>query len=136
MVTKEVLNHFRGKTVLITGHTGFKGSWMTYLLAKNEVNVVGYSLEPNTTPNLYSELNLDSHCDSYIADVNDLNQITEVVKKSQPDFIFHMAAQPLVRYSYKNSIETFSTNVMGTAHLLEARLNLMFRLMHNQKHST
>jgi len=120
MVTKEVLNHFRGKTVLITGHTGFKGSWMAYLLAKNEVNVVGYSLAPNTTPNLYSELNLESHCDSYIADVNDLSQITEVVKKSMPDFIFHMAAQPLVRYSYKNPIETFSTNVIGTANLLEA----------------
>jgi CDP-glucose 4,6-dehydratase len=120
MVNKDILNHFRGKTVLITGHTGFKGSWMTYLLAKNEVNVVGYSLEPNTTPNLYSELNLDSLCDSNIADINDLNKITEVVKKSQPDFIFHMAAQPLVRYSYKNPIETFSTNIIGTANVLEA----------------
>ncbi len=120
MVGKDILNHFRGKTVLITGHTGFKGSWMTYLLATNEVNVIGYSLEPNTTPNLYSELNLDSLCASNIADVNDLYKITEVVKKSQPDFIFHMAAQPLVRYSYKNPIETFSTNVMGTANVLEA----------------
>jgi len=120
MVTKAVLNHFRHKTVLITGHTGFKGSWMTYLLSTNGVNVVGYSLPPNSKPNLYSELDLESCCDSNIADVNDINQITEVVKKSQPDFIFHMAAQPLVRYSYKHPIETFSTNVMGTANVLEA----------------
>jgi CDP-glucose 4,6-dehydratase len=120
MVTKDILQHFRGKTVLITGHTGFKGSWMTYLLSSNDVNVVGYSLPPNSTPNLYNELDLDSHCESNIADVNDLIQITEVVRKSQPDFIFHMAAQPLVRYSYRNPIETFSTNVMGTANVLEA----------------
>lgn len=120
MVTKDILHHFRGKTVLITGHTGFKGSWMTYLLSSNDINVVGYSLAPNSNPNLYNELDLDSYCDSHIADVNDLSQITEVVRKSQPDFIFHMAAQPLVRYSYKNPIETFSTNVMGTANVLEA----------------
>ena len=120
MVTKAILNHFRRKTVLITGHTGFKGSWMTYLLSTNGVNVVGYSLPPNSKPNLYSELDLESCCDSNIADVIDINQITKVVKKSQPDFMFHMAAQPLVRYSYKHPIETFSTNVMGTANVLEA----------------
>jgi len=120
MVTKDILNHFRGKTVLITGHTGFKGSWMTYLLSSNDVNVVGYSLPPNSNPNLYNELDLDSHCESNIADVNVLFRITEVINNSQPDFIFHMAAQPLVRYSYKNPIETFSTNVMGTANVLEA----------------
>jgi len=120
MVTKNILQHFRGKTVLITGHTGFKGSWMTYLLSSNDVNVVGYSLPPKSTPNLYDELDLALHCESNIADVNDLSQLTEILKKTQPDFIFHMAAQPLVRYSYKNPIETFSTNVMGTANVLEA----------------
>jgi CDP-glucose 4,6-dehydratase len=120
MVTKDILQHFCGKTVLITGHTGFKGSWMTYLLSSNDVYVVGYSLPPNSIPNLYNELGLDLHCESNIADVNDLRRITEVVKKSQPDFIFHMAAQPLVRYSYRNPIETFSTNIMGTANVLEA----------------
>lgn len=120
MVIKDTLQYFQGKTVLITGHTGFKGSWMTYLLSSNDVNVIGFSLPPNSNPNLYYELDLDSYCDSNIADVNDLGQITEVVRKTQPDFIFHMAAQPLVRYSYKNPIETFSTNVMGTANVLEA----------------
>lgn len=120
MVIKDILHHFLGKTVLITGHTGFKGSWMTYLLSSNDVNVVGYSLKPNSTQNLYNELDLDSYCDSNIADVNDLNKITAIVERTQPDFIFHMAAQPLVRYSYKNPIETFSTNVMGTANVLEA----------------
>ena len=120
MVTQEILDYFRGKTVLITGHTGFKGSWLTYLLSMHAVNVVGYSLEPNSKPNLYSVLGLDSYCDSNIADVNDLNKITAVVERTQPDFIFHMAAQPLVRYSYKNSIETFSTNIIGTANVLEA----------------
>jgi CDP-glucose 4,6-dehydratase len=79
-----------------------------------------YSIMQSRSHLNYNELDLDSHCESNIADVNDLRQITEVIKKSQPDFIFHMAAQPLVRYSYKNPIETFSTNVMGTANILEA----------------
>ncbi len=120
MVAQEVLDHFHGKTLLITGHTGFKGSWMTYLLSSNSVNVVGYSLEPNSKPNLYTILGLDSNCDSNIADLNDLNKITAVIERTQPDYIFHMAAQPLVRYSYKNPIETFSTNIIGTANVLEA----------------
>ncbi len=120
MVTKDILNHFKGKTVLITGHTGFKGSWMTYLLSSIGAKVIGYSLAPKTKPNLYYDLNLNSKCESYFADVNDLKKITDVINNTQPDFIFHLAAQPLVRYSYKNPIETFATNIMGTANVLEA----------------
>lgn len=120
MVVEEILARFEGKTVLITGHTGFKGSWMTYLLVKHKVKVVGLSLNPNTNPSLFNDLNLGSFCTSFIGDINDLNLVNKVVSESQPDFIFHMAAQPLVRYSYKNPIETFSTNVMGTANILEA----------------
>jgi CDP-glucose 4,6-dehydratase len=120
MVTREILNHFREKTVLITGHTGFKGSWLTYLLTTNDVKVVGYSLSPATQPNLFSDLELDKLCDSNIGDVNDFEHLSKIVSRSQPDFIFHMAAQPLVRYSYQNPIETFQTNVMGTANVLES----------------
>jgi CDP-glucose 4,6-dehydratase len=120
MVNKEILEFYRGKTVLITGHTGFKGSWMTYLLASQGVNVIGYSLVPSTKPSLFEELKLDQLCNSIIGDILDLKGISEVVKNSQPDFIFHLAAQPLVQYSYLNPIETFSTNIMGTLNLLEA----------------
>jgi CDP-glucose 4,6-dehydratase len=120
MVTKEVIEHFKEKSVLITGHTGFKGSWMTYLLTKYGANVTGFALEPNTTPNLFDDLNLSSKCKSIIGDINDTALVQKVVDATQPDFIFHMAAQPLVRYSYRNPIETFSTNVMGTANLLDA----------------
>lgn len=124
MVNKEILEHFKGKSVLITGHTGFKGSWMTHTLANAGANVTGYALSPVTTPNLYTLLNIDQICRSYIADINDTNQLSQAVSESQPDFIFHLAAQPLVRYSYKNPLETFQTNVLGTANILEACRNL------------
>ena len=120
MVSSEILQYFKNKKVFITGHTGFKGSWLTYLLASNGVEVVGFALKPNTQPNLYESLNLDNYCQSIIGDVNDLAHLEQSITQSHPDIVLHLAAQPLVRYSYANPIETFQTNVMGTANLLQA----------------
>ena len=120
MVTKEFLSHFRNKKVLVTGHTGFKGSWFTLLLSQIGAEVTGYSLPPRTSPNLYDLLDLKLKCNSIIGDINDTKKLEEVVLKIQPDFIFHLAAQPLVRYSYHEPIDTFSTNIIGTANLLNA----------------
>lgn len=111
---------FQDKKVLVTGHTGFKGSWLTYMLIQLGAEVKGYALVPNTSPNLYDKLNLGSLCDSVIGDIRDQKKLTEEISSFQPEFVFHLAAQPLVRYSYKAPIETYEVNVMGTAYLLEA----------------
>lgn len=111
---------FKGKKVLITGHTGFKGSWLCLLLNELGADVYGYALEPPTKPSLYSEANIDELVTSYIADIRDLALLKSVLKKVQPEVVIHMAAQPLVRDSYIIPVETYSINVMGTVHLLEA----------------
>jgi CDP-glucose 4,6-dehydratase len=120
LVNLEFLNHFKGKKVLVTGHTGFKGSWLTFLLHYLGAEVTGFALSPNTSPNLFDLLEVHTKCDSIIADVNDAKAVSNAVEACQPDFILHLAAQPLVRYSYKQPLETFATNVMGTANLLDA----------------
>jgi CDP-glucose 4,6-dehydratase len=120
----EFLNHFKGKKVLVTGHTGFKGSWLTYLLDYLGAEVTGFALAPNTSPNLFDLLELQTKCHSTIADINDTEAVLNAVEACQPDFILHLAAQPLVRYSYKQPLETFATNIMGTANLLNACKNL------------
>jgi len=115
-------NIYKGKTVLITGHTGFKGSWLALWLQQIGANVIGYSRKPNTIPNHYDLLKLDYQTN--FGDICDLTSFSNVVKNCNPDIIFHLAAQPLVRYSYHNPIETFNTNVLGTANILEcARLH-------------
>ena len=111
---------YRGKRVLITGHTGFKGSWLSLLLNELGADVYGFALEPPTSPSLYKEAKIDELVTSYIGDVRDLYYLTKVIQEVQPEIVFHMAAQPLVRESYKIPVETYSTNVMGTVHLLEA----------------
>lgn len=111
-------NIYNGKTVLITGNTGFKGSWLAFWLLKLGANVIGYSLKPITTPNHFSILNLDY--ETFYSDINDFEKLSSVIKKTQPDIIFHLAAQPLVRYSYISPLETIHTNVIGTANVLEA----------------
>ena len=112
---------WKGKRVLITGHTGFKGSWLCLWLQSLYAKVYGYSTKPPTTPSLYEVAGVrDGLTESYEADVRDLKMLTEVFERHQPEIVFHMAAQPLVRYSYQNPIETYQTNVMGTLHLLEA----------------
>ena len=101
---KEVLNFFRSKKIFITGHTGFKGSWLTHLLNDNGAIIKGFSKKTNTNPSLYNLLSLDSRINSVINDINSYGIIEKEIFDFSPDFIFHLAAQPLVRYSYNNSL--------------------------------
>lgn len=110
---------WQGKRVLITGHTGFKGSWLTLLLNRLGAIACGYSLSPPTDPNLFEELGLSSIIESHIGDIRDYAHLFQTVNDFKPEIIIHMAAQPLVRRSYQDPIETYSTNVMGTVNLYE-----------------
>ena len=109
---------YQGKRVLITGHTGFKGSWLALWLSKLGANIFGISLMPNTNPNHISLLGLDIN--EAICDIRNYENLYKELKKFDPEIIFHLAAQPLVRKSYKEPLETWTTNVMGTANILEA----------------
>lgn len=108
---------YHNKTVLVTGDTGFKGSWLVHWLLKMNAKVVGCSLEPATQPNHFSLLK--NNYTSVRANINNLEALQQVFHTHQPDMVFHLAAQSLVRYSYTNPIETFQTNILGTVHLLE-----------------
>ena len=114
------MKFWTGKTVLITGHTGFKGSWLSLWLQSLGAKVIGYSLPAPTQPNLFDVANVAEGMTSVIGDVRDLEHFQAVMKQYQPEIVFHMAAQPLVRYSYQNPVETYATNVMGTVNVLEA----------------
>lgn len=121
MVTNSLFGDFyRGKKILITGHTGFKGSWLSILLNWLGGDVYGYALKPNTEPNLYEIANVDKLVTSTIGDIRDYNFLLRTLKDIQPEVVIHMAAQPLVRESYKNPRETYEVNVMGTVNLLDA----------------
>jgi len=109
-----------GKKVLITGHTGFKGSWLSLWLQSMGAKVIGYALPPSTAINLFTLARVAEGMTSIIGDIRDFESLQSVVAKYQPEVVFHMAAQPLVRYSYLNPVETYGVNVMGTVHLLEA----------------
>ena len=111
---------WKGKRVFLTGHTGFKGSWMSLWLFSLGVEVKGYSLSPSTTPSLYEEAGIDGLIDSEIGDIRDLQKIKKSMLDFNPDILIHMAAQPLVRYSYKFPVETYEVNVLGTVNVLEA----------------
>lgn len=111
---------WQNKRVLVTGHTGFKGAWLTLCLQRLGASVVGVSLPPNTTPSLFALLNGHAFCESHFCDVRDSQKLSAVVSDAAPEIVFHLAAQPLVRASYVDPLGTFGTNVMGTAHLLEA----------------
>ena len=112
---------WKDKRVFLTGHTGFKGSWLSLWLASMGAKVKGYALAPNTTPNLFEVLAIDSQIEkSHIADIRDLASLQKAMSEARPDVVIHMAAQPLVRYSYANPVETYATNVMGTVHVLES----------------
>jgi len=113
-------NIYRNKKVLITGNTGFKGSWMTTWLLELGANIVGISKDIPTQPSMFKELKLESKISFYEEDVRNLEKIVQIVKKEKPDFLFHLAAQPIVSESYTNPIETISSNVLGTANVLEA----------------
>jgi CDP-glucose 4,6-dehydratase len=109
-----------GKKVFVTGHTGFKGSWLCLWLQHLDAEVTGYSLEPPTVPSLFEVGAVANGMTSIIGDVRDLTKLQAVLADCRPEIVIHMAAQPLVRYSYVSPVETYSINVMGTVHLLEA----------------
>ncbi len=111
---------WRGKSVLITGHTGFKGAWLTLWLAQLGARVTGVALPPATSPNLFTEAKVGALCDSHVCDVRDAAAFRDHIKASRPEIVFHLAAQPLVRASYREPLATFETNAMGTAYLLDA----------------
>lgn len=113
------LDFYRDKKVLITGHTGFKGSWMCEVLLKAGANVYGYALKPEEE-SLWNILDLERKTETCYGDVRDLKTLTEFVEKVQPEIVIHMAAQPLVRLSYEEPAYTYETNVMGTVNILEA----------------
>jgi len=107
------------KKVLITGHSGFKGAWLAFILKKFGAQVTGYSLEPPTTPSLFTLINLDKKINSITGDVRDLEKLQRVFEEVKPEIVFHLAAQPIVLEGYKNPVATYSTNVMGTVNILE-----------------
>lgn len=111
---------WRGKRVFLTGHTGFKGSWMALWLQSLGADLVGFALEPPTHPSLFVEARVAEGMRSMGGDIRDLDHLREAMAEAQPEIVFHMAAQSLVRYSYGNPVETYATNVMGTVNLLEA----------------
>ncbi|MDO5408349.1 MAG: CDP-glucose 4,6-dehydratase [Eubacteriales bacterium] len=115
---------YRGKRVLVTGHTGFKGSWLSRILTLAGAQVTGYSLEAPTDPSLFGIAGLADTMDSEIGDIRDLAHLKQVFERVQPEIVLHLAAQPIVRDSYKDPVYTYETNVMGTVNLLECvRLN-------------
>ena len=117
---KQFADVYRGKRVLVTGHTGFKGSWLTLWLNQLGAEVVGISLAPETQPNHWNLLGLASTVQHQELDIRHANEVASVFRSTQPEMVFHLAAQPLVRRSYRDPLETWSTNVMGTANVLEA----------------
>ena len=114
---------WQGKRVFITGHTGFKGSWLSLWLQSLGSEVTGYALTPPTTPNLFKEADVEKGMRSIIADIRDLPTLKKAMQKACPEIVIHMAAQPLVRQSYEEPVETYATNVLGTVHVLESVRN-------------
>jgi len=113
-------NFWLNKRVFVTGHTGFKGSWLSLWLSSIGALVKGYSLNPNTFPSLFDEAEIDTVVDSKIGDIRNLKALKECMVDFNPDILIHMAAQPLVMYSYESPVETYETNVMGTVNVLES----------------
>jgi len=109
-----------GKRVFLTGHTGFKGSWLSLWLQSMGAHVTGFALAPPTTPSLFEVARVADGMQSIIGDVRDLTSLQKAMNDAKPEIVIHMAAQALVRYSYDNPVETYATNVMGTVHLFEA----------------
>ena len=109
---------------MVTGHTGFKGSWLCQWLLNLGATVRGYALDPPTSPGLFDQLGLSSQLEDVRSDIRDRNRLLAEIEEFRPEFLFHLAAQPLVRYSYQQPIETYETNVMGTIHVLDALRNL------------
>ena len=123
MINKKELEFYRDKRVLVTGHTGFKGSYICKLLIMLGAEVTGYSLEPPTEPALFNILKLSESMNSIIGDIRDLSKLQSVFTETKPEIVIHMAAQPIVRESYTNPVYTYDVNVMGTVNVLECVRN-------------
>ena len=111
---------FKNKKVFITGHTGFKGSWLTQMLLNFGADISGYSLKPNTNPNLFAILGIKDKVNHHMGDIRDYKKLSGAIKDEKPEIVFHLAAQPLVRESYDNPLYTYETNVIGTANVLQS----------------
>ena len=116
---KALEDFYKDKKILITGHTGFKGSWLSQILLLLGAKVTGYALSPDAGENLFDILGLSQRMDSVIGDIRDLDHLQQIFERVQPELVIHMAAQPLVRTSYQDPVYTYETNVMGTVHRLE-----------------
>lgn len=110
---------WKNKVVLLTGHTGFKGSWLSLWLQQLGAKVIGYALAPPTTPNLFEKADVASGMQSITGDIRNLEKVKQVFTEFQPEIVIHLAAQPLVRYSYQHPIETYETNMMGSLNILK-----------------
>jgi CDP-glucose 4,6-dehydratase len=117
---RDALDSFRGRRVLVTGHTGFKGSWLTFLLSELGADVTGFALPPEPGPSHFSLLRLDGLIDHVVGDVRDRDALSDVMQRCQPEYVFHLAAQAIVRRSYADPVGTFGANVMGSVLLLES----------------
>lgn len=113
------MSFYKGKKVLVTGHTGFKGSWLCRMLINAGADVVGYALEPATSPNLFSVCKVEDNMKSVTGDIRDLKHLMQVFEEEKPEIVLHLAAQPIVRDSYKEPVYTYETNVMGTVNICE-----------------
>ena len=123
MRTQNIQNDFKNKTVLVTGHTGFIGTWMSLWLDLLGAKVIGYSQNPPTKPSIFEIVKLKKNITHVLGDINNFEKLQQTIKTNKPEFIFHLAAQSIVRESYENPLETFQTNVMGTANILESIKN-------------
>ena len=123
MKQSEILQFYNGKRVLVTGHTGFKGSWLTMLLRNAGASVTGYALEPQTEPSLFQLAGLSSGIHHVIGDIRDYDHLEETFRRFQPEIVLHLAAQPIVRTSYQEPRYTYETNVMGTVNICECVRN-------------
>ncbi len=117
------LTFFKGKNIFVTGHTGFKGSWLCKILIDLGANVTGYSLKPNTFQSLFEITEIENKMNSVIGDIRDLKKLKIAFDEAKPEIVFHLAAQPIVRESYENPVYTYETNVMGTVNILECVRN-------------
>ena len=120
---QNIQNDFKNKTVLVTGHTGFIGTWMSLWLDFLGANVIGYSLNPSTKPSIFDIIKLKKNITHVIGDVTNFKKLQQTIKTHKPEFVFHLAAQAIVRESYDSPLETFQTNVMGTVNILESIKN-------------